>query len=237
MNTLKQLPMRNLWRILAFDIAAPLAAIAGLLMLGLVKDWPWWWVMVCTALVLLIIEGVVVNFVLLRRDGVTVGTDDERPALRLVVVVLCTAALGAALWYQNSDWTIPDRDLRVDSAEVVRVASEMSEAAATVSPANPNASIDKAAGMMAPDRVDAFKESIGRTATDLAYRNIAVQAQSLAAGVEAIGQAAARVVVVMRSTQSVMGQETKQTTVPVRVTLTKRDGRWMGLEISPIHVR
>ncbi|HEU4363676.1 MAG TPA: hypothetical protein VFR27_19530 [Mycobacterium sp.] len=229
--------MRNLWRIFAFDVAAPLAAVAGLVMLGLVLNWPWWWVMAATAVVLLIVEAVVVNFVLLRRDGVTVGTDDERPALRLVVVALCTVALGAALWFQYKDWTAPDRDLRNDSADVVRVATEISEAAATVSPADPNSSIDRAAAMMAPDRVDAFKESIGRTATDLAYRNIAVQAEPLMAGVEAIGPSAARVVVVMRSTQSVMGQETKQTTVPVRVTLTKRDGSWLGVEIAPIHIR
>lgn len=237
MNKLKQLPMRNLWRMFAFDVAAPLAGIAGLLMVGLVLNWPVWWVSVCSVLILLIVEAVAVNFVLLRRDGVTVGTDDERPALRLAVVALCTAALAAAVVLEYKDWTAPDRDLRNDSAEVVRVATEISEAAATVSPADPNASIDRAAAMMAPDRVDAFKESIGRTATDLAYRNIAVQAEPLTAGVEAIGPSAARVVVVMRSTQSVMGQETKQTTVPVRVTLTKRDGSWLGVEISPIHIR
>lgn len=237
MNKLKQLQVRNLWRMLAFDIAAPLAAIAGLLMVGLVLNWPLWWVSLASVLILLIVEAVALNFVLLRRDGVTVGTDDERPALRLAVVALCTVALAAAVVLEYKDWTTPDRELRQDTTDVVQVASELSEAAATVSPSEPSASIDRAAKMMAPDRVDAFKDSIGRTATDLAYRNIAVQAQSLTAGVEAIGPSAARVVVVMRSTQSVMGQETKQTTVPVRVTLTKRDGRWMGLEISPIHVR
>lgn len=237
MKNLKQLPLRNIWRIFAFDIAAPLAGIAGLVMIGLVLNWPRWWVMTCTALVLLAVEAVAVNFWLLRRDSVTVGTDDERPILRLAAVALCTAALGTAGWLEYKDWTTPDRDLRNDSAEVVRIAAEMSEAAASVSPADPNASIDRAAAMMVPDRVDSFKESIGRTATDLAYRNISVQAQRLAAGVEAIGPSAARVVVVMRSTQSVMGQETKQTVVPVRVTLTKRDGRWMVAEMAPIHIR
>ena len=237
MTNTKQMPVRNVWRIASFDILAPLAGIAGLLMVGLVLNWPWWWVMVCTGLVLLVIEGVVLNFVLLRKDGVTVGTDDERPALRLAVVALCTAALIAGGVLEYKDWTKPERELNQDSAEVVQVAVDIAESAATVSPAEPNASIEKAAAMMAPDRVDDFREKIGRTATDLAYRNISVQAQMLDAGVEAIGPSAARVVVVLRSTQSVMGQETKQTTVPVRLTLTKRDNKWMGLEIAPIHVR
>ena len=51
---------------------------------------------VCSVLVLLIIEGVALNFVLWRRDSVTVGTDDDGPALRLGVVALCAAALVAA---------------------------------------------------------------------------------------------------------------------------------------------
>lgn len=237
MKNPKQLPLRNIWRMLAFDIAAPLAAIAGLLMIGLVLNWPLWWVSVCSVLVLLIVEGVAVNFWLLRRDSVTVGTDDDRPVLRLAVVALCTAALVAAVILEYKDWTTPDRDLKNDSTEVVQLASDMATAAATVSPTDPNTSIERAAAMMAPDRVDAFRESIGRTATDLAYRNVTVQAELLTAGVEAIGPSAARVVVVMRSTQSVMGQETKQTVVPVRIILTKRDGNWLVLEMAPIHIR
>ncbi len=237
MNKLRQVSIRSLWRVLAFDIAAPLAGIAALLMIGLVLNWPQWWVAACSVLILLIVEGVALNFVLLRRDGVTVGTDDERPGLRLAVVVLCTAALAAAVVLQYTRWTTPDRDLRDSSGEVVKIATEMAAAAATVSPADPNASLDRAAAMMAPDRVQAFKENIGRAATDLAYRNVAVQAQPLTAGVEAIGPSAARVVVVLRSTQSVLGQDTRQTVVPVRVTLTKRDDRWLVLEMSPIHVR
>ncbi|MGH3560431.1 MAG: hypothetical protein ACRDTN_01115 [Mycobacterium sp.] len=229
--------MRNLWRVLAFDIAAPLAAIAALLMVGLVLDWPLWWVSACSVLVLLVLEGVALNFLLLRRDSVTVGTDDDRPALRLVVIALCTAALAAAVALEYTRWTVPDRDLKSDSTEVVRIATAMSEAAATVNPANVNASIDKAAAMMVPDRVDSFKEKIGQTVTDMALRNITVQAQPLAAGVEAIGPSAARVAVVLRSNQSVMDQQAKRVTVAVRITLTKRDGHWLVLDMSPIHAR
>lgn len=237
MTKLKQVSLRTVWRMLAFDVVAPLVAIVGLVLIGVALEWPQWWVAACAVLILLVVEGVILNFVLLRRDSVTIGTDDERPGLRLAVVGLCTVALAAAATVGYTRWTVPDRDLERDSAEVVQTAVAMAEAAATVSPANPDATIDKAAAMMVPDRVEAFRANIGKTATDMAYRNIAVDAQTLTAGVEAIGPAAARVAVILRSTQTVANQQVKQSVVPVRITLTKRDGHWMVLEMSPIHVR
>ena len=84
--------MRNRWRVLAFDVAAPVAAIAARVYIGVALAWPLWWVSVCSVLCLLIVQGMIVNFVLLRRDGVTVGTDDDGPGLRLAVVGLATAA-------------------------------------------------------------------------------------------------------------------------------------------------
>ena len=89
--------MRNRWRVLAFDILAPAAAVAALVFIGIALAWPLWWVSVCSVLCLLIVEGVVVNFVLARRDSVTVGTDDDGPGLRLAVVAVATAALVAAV--------------------------------------------------------------------------------------------------------------------------------------------
>ncbi|KLO25333.1 membrane protein [Mycolicibacter heraklionensis] len=237
MSKLELLKSPTLWRVLAVDIVAPLAAIGGLLLVGLTLDWPIWYVSLCSVLVLLIVEGMVVNFVLLRRDKVTVGTDNERPGLRFGVVGLAAAALVAAAVLGYLRWTVPDRDLEADSGEAVKTAVAMAEAAATVSPANPEASIEKAATYMVPDRVNAFRESIGRTATDMANRNIAVDAQTLSAGVEALGPSAARVAVVMRSVQTVANQQVKQSVVPVRVTLTKRGGQWLVLEMSPIHAR
>jgi hypothetical protein len=77
--------MRNLARVLAFDVAAPLAAISALLIIGVMLGWPLWWVAVCSILCLLIVEAVLVNAVLYRRDSVTVGTDDDKPGLRLGV--------------------------------------------------------------------------------------------------------------------------------------------------------
>ncbi|BBZ24923.1 hypothetical protein [Mycolicibacter hiberniae] len=237
MSKLEVLKSRTLWRVLAVDIVAPLGAIGGLLLVGLSLDWPVWYVSLCSVLVLLIVEGMVVNFLLLRRDAVTVGTDNERPGLRFGVVGLAAAALIAAAVLGYLRWTVPDRDLEADASEAVKTAVAMAEAAATVAPANPDASIDKAATYMVPDRVSAFRESIGRTATEMANRNIAVDAQTLSAGVEALGPSAARVAVVMRSVQTVASQQVKQSVVPVRVTLTKRGGQWLVLEMSPIHAR
>ncbi|MCV7382932.1 hypothetical protein [Mycolicibacter longobardus] len=237
MSKLGYLKSRTLWRVLAVDIAAPLAAIGGLVLVGLTLDWPVWYVSACSVLVLLIVEGMAVNFLLLRRDAVTVGTDDERPGLRLGAVALAATALVAAAVLGYLRWTVPDKALEADSTAVVKTAVGMAQAAATVSPANPDASIDKAATFMVPDRVNAFRESIGRTATEMANRNIAVDAQTLSAGVEALGPSAARVAVVLRSVQSVANQQVKQSVVPVRVTLTKRGDEWMVLEMSPIHAR
>lgn len=237
MSMLAKLTSRTLWRVLGIDIVAPLAAIGGVLLVGLMLDWPLWWVSACSVLVLLIVEGMVVNFLLLRRDAVTVGTDDERPGLRLGVVALAATSLVAAAVLGHLRWTEPDRALEADSGEAVKTAVAMAESAATVSPANPDASIEKAAAFMVPDRVNAFRESIGRTATEMANRNIAVEAQTLSAGVEALGPSAARVAVVLRSTQTVANQQVKQAVVPVRVTLTKRGETWMVLEMSPIHAR
>ena len=126
--------MRNLWRLLAFDVVAPLAAIGALVMIGVVLGWPLWWVSACSALVLLIVQGVGVNFWLLRRDSVSVGTDDDAPGLRLAVVFLCTAALTAAVLTGYTHWATPDRDFKKDSREVVQVATGMAEVDGVVHP-------------------------------------------------------------------------------------------------------
>ncbi|MGU3653800.1 hypothetical protein ACNHQB_20440, partial [Mycolicibacterium sp. A43C] len=82
--------MINRVRVAGVDILAPALAILALVFIGSALDWPRWWVAVCTALCLLILQGVVVNAVLFRRDGVTVGTDDDGPLLRLGVVATAT---------------------------------------------------------------------------------------------------------------------------------------------------
>jgi len=229
--------MRNLARVLAFDVAAPLVAVAALLGIGMVLAWPLWWVSVCSMLCLLIVEGMLVNFVLYRRDSVTVGTDDDGPGLRLAVVGLATLALAVAVVVGYIRWTVPDRDFTRDSAEVVRIATAVSEATATFTPADPNSSIDRAASFMAPERADAYKIEFGKATADLAKRNVSAQAQTISAGLEALGPSAASVAVIMRSTQSQPGQSPNTAVLALRVGLSKQSGQWQVLDVAPINSR
>jgi hypothetical protein len=224
-------------RVLVFDVLAPIAAIAGLVYVGLALAWPLWWVSVCSVLCLLIVQGVIVNVVLMRRDGVTVGTDDDGPGLRLAVIGLATVALVAGVVVGYQRWTVPDRAFTADSAEVVRIASSVSEATATFSPQSPTASIDRAAAQMVPERAQAFKDEFAGVAEELTSKNVSAQASTVSAGVEAIGPEIASVAVVMRGTQSVPGQPVDNAVLALRVTLSKTDGRWVVEDVTPIHAR
>ncbi|MEB3980549.1 hypothetical protein OQ968_04640 [Mycobacterium sp. 663a-19] len=227
--------MRNLWRLLAFDIAAPAAAIAALLAIGVVLGWPLWWVSACSVLLVLIAEGVGVNFWLLRRDSVSVGTDDDAPGLRLAVVFLCTAALTAAVVTGYLHWTTTDRQLKKDSREVVQTATGMAEAIESFAPGAPTSSIDRAAAMMVPEQVGAFKEVYKKLNADLMQHNGTAQASTLAAGVEAIGSSAASVVVILRLTLNTPGQPPGQAGPALRVTLAKRGGDWLVSDVVPLN--
>ena len=229
--------MRNRWRVLSFDILAPIAAIAALIYLGIATAWPLWWVSVCSVLCVLIVEGVVVNFAFARRDAVTVGTDDDGPGLRLAVVAVATAALVAAVVVGYTRWTVPDRNLHNDSAEVVGIASSISEASATFTPQSPTASIDRATSMMSPKAADAFKTEFANVAKDLASRNVSAQASTVSAGVEAIGPDAASVAVILHATQSTPGKPPETAVLALRVALSRTDGRWLVDDVSPIHSR
>jgi hypothetical protein len=229
--------MRNLWRLLAFDIVAPLAAVAALLMIGVVLDWPLWWVSACSVLVLLIVEASGVNFWLLRRDSVSVGTDDDAPGLRLAVVFLCAAALSAAVLTEFTHWTTSDRDFKKDSREVVRIATGMAEAMASFTPSDPTGSIDRAAAMMLPEQAGAFRDQYKKSSADLAQHNVTAQAATLAAGVEALGPSAASVAVILRVTQNTPGQPPSQAAPALRVTLTKRGNDWLVFDAAPIKSR
>jgi len=229
--------MRNALRVLAFDVLAPLAAIAGLVYVGLALDWPTWWVSVCSVLCLLIVQGVIVDFVLYRRDGVTVGTDDEGPVLRLVVVGLAAVALAVAVAVGYTRWTVPDRTMNADVTEVVGIASSVAEASATFTPQDPNASIDRAAGLMTPQRADAYRKEFAAVARELASKNVAGQASTISAGVEAIGPAAASVAVVMRGTQNAPGKPPDVAVLALRVALSKDGGKWLVVDVTPINAR
>lgn len=229
--------MRNRWRVLVFDLLAPAAAIAALVYVGVALSWPLWWVAVCSALCLLIVEGVVVNFVLARRDAVTVGTDDDGPGLRLAVAGTAAAAVVAAAVVGYVSWTVPDRTLRDDTAEVAGIASSVAEASATFTPQNPTGSIDRAAGMMSAASAERFKSEFATVAQDLGSRNVSAQARTVSAGVEAIGPDAASVAVILRGTQSAPGQRPDTAVLALRVALSKTDGRWVVEDVSPIHSR
>lgn len=226
--------MRNIWRLFAFDVAAPLAAIAALLAIGLVLGWPLWWVSACSVLILLIVEGVAINFWLLRRDSVSVGTDDDAPGLRLAVVLLCAAALTAAVATGYTHWTRADSDFTNDSRRVVQIATGMAEAMASFSPTAPTDSIDRATATIVPEHAAAFKEQYSKSSADLAQHNVTAQATTVSAGVEALGPSAASVAVVLRVTQNTPGQPPSQAAPALRVTLTKRGGDWLVADVLPV---
>jgi hypothetical protein len=229
--------MRNPLRIVAFDVAPPLAAIAALLYIGIALAWPLWWVSVFSVLCLLIVQAVVVDVVLARRDGVTVGTDDDGPRLRLAVAVTATATLAAAVVVGYLNWSVPDRNLNNDTADVVGIATKVSEASATFTPQSPTASIDRATSLMSPQSAEEFKKEFSSVAKDLASRNITAQASTISAGVEAIGPSAASVAVVLHGTQNSPGQPPDAAVLALRVQLSKQDGRWVADDVSPIHSR
>ena len=229
--------MRNPLRVVLFDVLAPLAALVALIYVGMALAWPLWWVSVCSVLCLLIVQAMVVDYVLYRRDGVTVGTDDDGPGLRLAVVGVATAALCAAVLVGYLRWTTPDRDFSADSDEVVGIASSVSEATATFTPQSPTASIDRAAEMMSPERAEAFKTEFAGVAKQLTSRNVSAQATTVSAGVEAMGPGLASVAVVLRGTQSVPGKPVDNAVLALRVTLTKTEERWQVEDVVPIHSR
>jgi hypothetical protein len=229
--------MRNAWRFAVFDILAPLVAIVALLAIGVVLVWPLWWVSVGSMLALLIVQGVGVNFWLLRRDSVSVGTDDDAPGLRLAVAFLCAVALSVAVLTGYTHWTRKDEQFKQDSRAVVQVATGMAEAVASFSPTAPKASVDKAAAMMVPEQAGPFKEQYAKSTVELTQHNVTAQAATLSAGVEALGPSAASVAVILRVTQDTPGQPQSRAIPALRVALAKRGNDWLVLDVTPINSR
>lgn len=229
--------MRNRLRVLLFDVLAPLFTAAALTYVGIALAWPLWWVSVCSILCLLIVQAVIVDFVLFRRDGVTVGTDDDAPVLRLAVAGTAAAALVAAAIVGYVQWTVPDRAINADIGEVVGIASSVAEAYATFTPQDPNASIDRATALMTPERADAYRHAFTKVAKDFASRNVSGRASTISAGVEAIGPALASVAVVMRGTRNAPNTPQDVTVVALRISLTKDSGHWLVADVAPINAR
>lgn len=229
--------MRNRLRVLVFDVLAPVVTIAALIYVGVALAWPTWWVSVCSILCLLIVQALVVDFVLFRRDGVTVGTDDDGPGLRLAVVGLSAAALIAAVIVGYTQWTLPDRAIHSDIDEVVGIASSVAEASATFTPQDPNASIERAAKLMTPEKAESYRREFASVARDLTSRSVSGQASTISAGVEAIGPAVASVAVVMRGTQNAPNTPPDVAVLALRITLTKDTGQWLVEDVTPINAR
>ena len=229
--------MRNAARVLAFDVAAPLAAVGALLMIGVMLGWPLWWVSVCSILCLLIVQAAILNVVGYRRDSVTMGTDDDTPGLRLAVVGITTATLVVAAVVGYTRWTVPDRDFTRDTTEVVRIAAQVAEATATFSPTNPAAAIDQATAMMSPEQAEAFKAQFGPASADMAKRRVTAEARAISAGLEALAPSAASVAVIMRGTQTEPGQQPSVAVLSLRVALSKDGGDWKVVGLSPINTR
>jgi len=229
--------MRNLARVLAFDVAGPLAAISAVVIIGVMLEWPLWWVAVCSVLCLLIVEAAIVNLVLYRRDSVTVGTDDDKPGLRLAVTTVAAVGLVSAAAVGYHSWVKPDRAFTTDSAEVVRVATEVAEATATFTPSEPNSSLERAAALMVPERAEAFKAQFGSATADMVKRNMSAQAFTISAGLEALGGSSASVAVLMRGTQSAPGQDPSSAVLALRVALSKQEGGWRVVDVAPINSR
>lgn len=191
----------------------------------------------CSVLCLLIVQGVAVNAVLYRRDGVTVGTDDDGPGLRLAVVGLATVVLAAAVVVGYTRWTAPEATLHRDMGEVVDIASSAAEASATFTPQSPSANVDRLTAMMTSRGADGFRGEFDAMAKDLTGKGLTVQATTVSAGVEAIGPENAVVAVVMRGTQNGPGRQPATVPLPLRVSLVKQDGRWLVDDLSPINSR
>ncbi len=229
--------MRNALRVVAFDVLAPLAAIFALVYVGAALAWPVWWVSVCSVLCLLIVQGMVVDYVLFRRDGVTVGTDDDGPGLRFAVAGLAAVALVAAVAVGYTWWTVPDQAMQADASEVVGIASTVAEASATFTPQDPNAAIDRATGLMTPARAEVYRNQFAEVGRELAAKNVSGRAETISAGVEAIGPQVASVAVVMRGTQNAPGKPPDVAVLALRVTLTKDHGNWLVVDVTPINTR
>ena len=165
------------------------------------------------------------------------GTDDDAPGLRLAVVGITTAALAVAAVVGYAGWTVPDRNFTRDTTEVVRIASEVAEATGTFTPADPGASIDRAVAMMSPEQAGTFKAQFGPATADMAKRKVTAEAKTIAAGLEALAPSAATVAVLMRGTQTEPGQQPSAAVLSLRVALSKDDGGWKVVGVTPINSR
>lgn len=226
--------VRNAWRVATFDVAAPAVAIGAVLLIGAELGWPRWWVAAAAVLVLLIVQAVLINVVFWRRDAVTVGTDDDRPGLRLAVAGVATLAIVAAVAVGYQRWTVPDRAFAADATQVVRIATDIAEVTASFSPSDPDAAVAAAEDVMVPERVAALKKELAAVTEQMLRDKVSTRAVTVSAGLEALGPDAASVVVLVRSSRTEADRQPERRVLALRVALTKPQDRWLVLDVVPI---
>ena len=226
--------MTKAWRILVFDVLSPLTSAAAFITIGVALGWPLWWVSACAVLCLLVTQTMAANFYVLRREGVSVGTDPRAPSLRLAAVAMTAASTVAAVFVGYTQWLEPNRLRTTGVADVVRLATSVAEATGTFSPQDPGSAITRAATLVSPERAETFTKTFGQKATDLANEGVTAGSQTISAGVETINSTAASVAVIMRTVRTRPAMPTDQAVQALRVTLTKPGGKWSVLGVDAI---
>lgn len=225
---------RNMLRVILFDLSAPVVTVLAIVELGVILRWPVWWVVVCTAFCVLIVQGVAVNAYLARRDSVTVGTDDDGPALRTGIVALAAASVLAVAVVGYGHWTLPDREGNADRAAVTDVAATVGEAVVNFAPDNPDTSVRQATEHMTAAQGQSFTRDFGRATAELKAKGISQQGEIVSVGIEALGPGDAVMATLVRRTSVAAKTRPEQSVLALRLTLTKRDGRWLVDNIAPI---
>ncbi|BAX99992.1 hypothetical protein MSTE_04701 [Mycobacteroides stephanolepidis] len=225
---------RNALRVIIFDLLAPLVTVLAIVELGVILRWPTWWVVVCTASCLLIAQGSAVNAYLARRDSVTVGTDDDGPALRTGIVALATVAVLAVAVVGYRHWTVPDREGNADRAAVTDVVVTVAEAVVNFVPGSPDSYVRKAAEHMTEGQGQSFTRDFDRATAELKTKGISQQGQIISVGIEALGPEDAVTAALVRRTSVAAKTQPEESVLALRMTLAKRDGRWLVDNIAPI---
>jgi len=225
---------RNMLRVILFDLLAPLVTALAIVALGVILRWPVWWVVVCTVSCLLIAQGMAVNAYLARRDSVTVGTDDDGPALRAGIVALATASVLAVTVVGYRHWTVPDRDGNADRVAVTDVAATVAEAVVNFTPGSPETYLRTATEHMTEAQGQSFTRDFDRATADLKSGGISQQGEIISVGIEALGPEDAVSAALVRRTSVAAKTQPEQSVLALRLTLTKRDGRWLVDNIAPI---
>jgi hypothetical protein len=91
--------------------------------------------------------------------------------------------------------------------------------------------------MMTPDSAEAFQAQFGSATADLAKRGVTAQGDAVSAGLEVLGPVEAAVAVLVRAAQSSPGQPPDAAVLALRVAMSKQDGGWKVVAVSPINAR